>query len=179
MMIEEFNDSLSAVRDVFVFCCFTGLAYTDVKKLSSDNIEKAINGQLFISIKRTKTDNLCNIPLLDNAKSILEKYSNDSTCIHNGVLLPVISNQRYNQYLKVIAKKCDIKKNITTHTARHTFATTVTLNNNIPIEVVGAMLGHKKISTTQIYAKIVNSTINDKMLELNNKLNSIQALKVV
>ncbi|UMB54235.1 site-specific integrase [Lutibacter sp. A64] len=162
---------LNHVKDVFIFCCFTGLAYSDVKKLSKDNIVIGIDGERWIKIKRTKTDTRSNIPLLPTAQSLIEKYADHPDIENDNRLLPVLSNQKMNAYLKEIADLCEINKNLTFHLARHTFATTVTLTNGVPIESVSKMLGHKSLRTTQHYAKILDRKVSDDMKILRDKLN--------
>ena len=164
------GDRLNVVRDMFLFCCFTGLAYIDVQKLNEDNIVKHIDGSQWIHAKRTKTKSKLGIPLLPTALSILEKYQDHPKVVNGDCMLPVLSNQKSNAYLKEIADLCGIKKNLTTHLARHTFATTVTLSNGVPIETVGRMLGHKNLRTTQHYAKIVDRKVGDDMMLLQKKL---------
>lgn len=165
---------LDQVRDIFLFCCFTGLAYADVKKLSHDNIIIAVEGDRWIKIRRSKTDTRSSIPLLPIAESILSKYEKYSEKLNSTRLLPVISNQRMNGYLKEIASICDIKKNLTFHLARHTFATTVTLTNGVPIESVSKMLGHRSLKTTQIYAKVIDTKLRNDMQVLRNKFKPIE-----
>ena len=161
---------LEQVRDIFVFSCFTGLAYVDMKNLNRRDIQKSFDGKLWIMKKRQKTDVQSRILLLDVPKQILEKYKD----IPNGnSLLPAISNQRLNSYLKEIADVCGIEKNLTFHLARHTFATTVTLAKGVPIETVSKMLGHTSIKTTQIYARITDQKISHDMGELSHKLEGI------
>ena len=161
---------LEQVRDIFVFSCFTGLAYVDMKNLNRRDIQKSFDGKLWIMKKRQKTDVQSRILLLDVPKQILEKYKG----IPNGnSLLPAISNQRLNSYLKEIADVCGIEKNLTFHLARHTFATTVTLAKGVPIETVSKMLGHTSIKTTQIYARITDQKISHDMGELSHKLKGI------
>ncbi len=161
---------MDIVRDMFVFCCYTGLAYVDVQKLNQDNLVKNIDGNLWIEAKRTKTDAKFSIPLLPTALAIIEKYQNHPKVANGECILPVLSNQKSNAYLKEIADLCGIKKNLTTHLARHTFATTVTLSNGVPIETVGKMLGHKNLRATQHYAKIVNKKVSEDMEILKAKL---------
>lgn len=161
---------LDQVRDVFVFCCYTGLSYVDVEKLSLKEIVIGLDGDQWISIDRTKTGNASNVPILPKAHQILLKYRDQPEIAISGRLLPVISNQRINAYLKEVATLCGIEKRLTFHAARHTFATTVTLSNGVPIETVSAMLGHKNFRTTQIYAKVVQEKINKDMQKLRNKL---------
>lgn len=157
---------LDLVRDIFLFCCYTGLAFADVKKLSADDIVLNISGKRWIKTKRQKTNSLSRIPLLQIPESILEKYSDDPYVKSGKGVLPVLSNQKSNSYLKEIADLCGIKKNLTTHLARHTFATTVTLSKGVPIESVGKMLGHKSLKTTQIYAKVLDEKIEKDMARL-------------
>ncbi len=163
------TNRLEQVRDIFVFCCFTGLAYSDVKKLTNDNLVFGIDGDKWIKVKRTKTDTRSNIPLLPTALEIIKKYENHPEAVTKGVLLPVLSNQKSNAYLKEIADLCGINKNLTTHLARHTFATTVTLSNGVPMESVSKMLGHKSLKTTQHYAKILDRKVSDDMAVLKQK----------
>ena len=160
---------LELVRDIFIFCCYTGLAYSDVKKLSKDSLVIGIDGEKWIKTNRTKTGTRSSIPLLPPAMKILKKYENSPLSVSKGVLLPVLSNQKSNAYLKEIADLCGIKKNLTTHLARHTFATTVTLSNGVGIESVSKMLGHTSIKTTQHYAKILDSKVSDDMAILKQK----------
>lgn len=163
------NVRLDKVRDIFIFCCFTGLSYAEVKKLSHDNIKIHEGGEGFIKIIRTKTKVKAYIPLLQAALEILQKYKSDDTCIKKNVL-PVLSNQKTNEYLKEIGAICEIDFDITFHTARHTFATTITLNNGVPIETVSKMLGHTNIQMTQHYAKIQEQKIQNDMELLKNVL---------
>ncbi|HMB62889.1 MAG TPA: site-specific integrase [Eudoraea sp.] len=157
------------VRDIFVFCCFTGLAYVDVHKLSKNHIVLGMDGNRWIKINRSKTDSRSTIPLLPAAQEILSKYVDHKQKSMNGSLLPVISNQKTNAFLKEIAILCNIEKNLTFHLARHTFATTVTLANGIPIESISKMLGHQSLKTTQIYAKVIDKKQNDDMNILRGK----------
>lgn len=160
---------LDEAKDVYLFMALTGYAYKDALLLERDNLVKYFDGEDWIVKNREKTWCRENVPLLPMAKAILAKYKDHPYCIANGCLLPVKSNQRFNGYLKEIADICGIRKNLTTHTARHTFATTVTLANGVPLETVSAMLGHKSIRTTQIYAKIVASKVANDMKVLRDK----------
>ncbi|MDT0642265.1 site-specific integrase [Zunongwangia sp. F363] len=160
------------VRDVFLFSCNTGLAYSDVEKLTADNIVKGIDGSLWIKIKRTKTKSLSSIPLLPIAQKLIEKYKDVEN--PKGTLFPVYSNQRMNSYLKEIAERCEIKKNLTFHMARHTFATTVTLTNGVPIESVSKMLGHRSLKTTQHYAKILDEKLSEDMNSLKERISAAE-----
>jgi len=162
-------DRLQMVKDCFVFGCFTGLAYSDLKYLTPDNIVKGDDDRLWINTKRRKTKNQCNIPLLPIALEIIDKYSEHPLCTEKNRLLPIPTNQKLNMYLKEIADKCEIKKEITSHMARHTFATTVTLNNDIPIESVSKMLGHSSINMTRIYARLLDKKISQDMSKLYEK----------
>lgn len=163
------SERLRIVKDVFLFCCHTGLAYAEVKKLQIQNIVTR-NGEKIIKIQRTKTKLYAQIPLLPFAEDILKKYSSHINCINTETLLPVISNQKINEYLKEIADLCEIDFDITFHTARHTFATTITLNNGVPIETVSKMLGHSNIRMTQHYAKIQETKICEDMKILKRVL---------
>ena len=158
------------VRDIFVFCCYTGLAYSDVKTLSNDNIIKGMDGKDWIKKKRVKTDILSSIPLLPIAKEILTKYKDHPACLKKDVLLPVLSNQKMNSYLKEIADLCEIEKNLTMHLSRHTFATTVTLANRVSMESVSKMLGHSNLLMTKKYARIVDKIISEDMSDLEARL---------
>ncbi|SRX76165.1 site-specific integrase [Aequorivita antarctica] len=171
--IERFSsniDRLSIVKDLFVFSCYTGISYVDIMKLTPHNIVLGINGKKWISAKRNKTGTEFKIPLLEKAESLIEKYMGNPRTKFTGALLPNISNQKLNSYLKEISDLCDIKKNLTFHMARHTFATTITLSNGVPIETVSKLLGHTKIATTQIYAKVVEKKISEDMELLQKKL---------
>ena len=164
------SERLNQVRDVFLFSCYTGLAYADVNKLKRSEISTGIDSQKWISTTRQKTDTASRIPLLPVALDLLKKYEDYSACINEGKLLPVLSNQKMNAYLKEIADVCGIEKELTFHIARHTFATTVTLANGVSIESVSKMLGHKNIRTTQHYAKILDSTVSRDMDMLRGKM---------
>lgn len=161
---------LAEIRDIFIFSCYTGLAYADVWKLTPEQITIGIDGEKWIHTYRTKTKVRSNIPLLPKAIEILERYKKHPECVYSGRLLPVRSNQKMNAYLKEVADLCGITKELTFHIARHTFATTVTLTNNVPIESVSSMLGHKSIKTTQIYAKVVEKKVGADMQALKQKM---------
>lgn len=150
---------LELVRDVFLFCCFTGLAFIDVYNLRKEHLVTDNNGNLWIRKTREKTNNMCNIPLLNVPKQILDKYADHPVCLDKGVMLPVMCNQKMNSYLKEIADMCGIKKNLTTHTARHTAASVVFLANNVSLSNVAKMLGHSNTRMTQHYAKVLDSSI--------------------
>lgn len=162
-------ERLELVRDIFLFSCYSGLAYADVKKLRREDIIIGVDGEKWISSKRQKTDVTARIPLLPPALAILEQYHNHPACVIDGRILPVLSNQKMNSYLKEIADTCGITKTLTYHIARHTFATTVTLSNGVPIETVSKMLGHRNLKTTQHYARILDAKISLDMKHLRNK----------
>ncbi|HVM87886.1 MAG TPA: site-specific integrase [Puia sp.] len=164
-------ERLRIVRDIFLFSCYSGLAYADVKKLKRSDIFIGIDGNQWLFSKRQKTDVSARIPLLPVALDIMKKYNDHIQCKLGDFVLPVLSNQKMNAYLKEIADLCGIGKKLTYHIARHTFATTVTLSNGVPIETVSKMLGHRNLKTTQHYAKIVDRKISEDMNALRNKLN--------
>jgi len=157
------------VRDVFVFGCYTGLSYIDIKLLTKGNIVYGIDGKKWLSFYRQKSTEPVKVPLLDKALNILETYKEFD---NNNRLLPVCSNQKMNTYIKEIAKLCEIKKNLSCHVVRHTFATTVTLSNGVPIETVSKLLGHTKLSTTQIYARVMEDKVGKDISQLQNVLNT-------
>lgn len=159
-------ERLQYVRDLFVFSCYTGLSYIDAITLTEDNLVISIEGDRWIHTSRQKTGNVVKVPLLDKADQLIEKYKGHPKSVHAGTLFPRISNQKLNAYLKEIADLCEIKKNITFHLARHTFATTITLTNGVPLATVSKLLGHAKITSTQIYAKVIESKVNDDMKKL-------------
>ncbi|SKB55363.1 Site-specific recombinase XerD [Salegentibacter holothuriorum] len=175
MVEQEFDlPRLDMVRDAFVFCCYTGLAFADVEKLSEDDIITDINGKKWIKTKRQKTKSLSSIPILDVPQVILDKYKDHPRVKSGKEVIPILSNQKYNSYLKEIANACGIKKNLTTHLARHTFATTVTLSKGVPIESVSKMLGHRSLKTTQIYAKVLDEKVERDMEMLQKQLSLAQ-----
>jgi site-specific recombinase XerD len=148
------SSRLMQVRDNFIFQIYTGLAYLDMHELNRWNIEIGVDGREWIVINRKKTGERCSIPILSRAKAVLIKYN---------YKLPVVSNQKMNEYLKEIAEVCTISKKLTTHVGRHTFATTVCLSHGIPIETVSRLLGHSDIKTTQIYAKVTDTKVANDM----------------
>ncbi|MFY7740698.1 MAG: site-specific integrase [Flavobacterium sp.] len=163
------TERLSLVRDIFLFSCFTGLAYIDVKNLTKSHISFGIDGEKWIFTHRQKTESASKIPILPVTQMIINKYENHPQCNNEDKLLPILSNQKMNAYLKEIAGVCEIEKELTFHIARHTFATTVTLTNGVPIESVSKMLGHKNLRTTQHYAKVLDKKVSDDMKILKNK----------
>ncbi len=173
--IENFNtpiERLTTVKDLFLFSCYTGIPYADIIELRVENIFIGIDGEKWISGKRFKNGVPYKIPLLEIPLFLINKYLGHYRTKHEGTLLPRISNQRLNSYLKEIADSCGIAKNLTFHMARHTFATTVTLSNGVPIETVSKMLGHSKIATTQIYARVIEKKISHDIAELREKLST-------
>jgi site-specific recombinase XerD len=155
-----------------IFSCFVvGLSYSDVFNLTKQQIQQSFNGKLWIKGKRQKTDIEYNIPLLNIPQMILEKYSKN---LQSEKLLPVPDMVTYNIRLKKVAKCCGITKNVSSHLARHTFATTIALTKGVPIETVSKMLGHTSIKTTQIYAKVINSKISNDMDMLAEKLSGME-----
>lgn len=161
---------LDEVKDVLLFCCYTGYSFSDVERISTNDLEKGIDGEFWIFTERKKTGITSNVPLLPEAYSIIQKYATHPYCNASGKLLPVKSNQKMNAYLKEVATICGIKKNLTMHMARHTFATTITLSNGVPIETVSKMLGHSKIATTQIYAQVLDNKVSADMKKLRSTL---------
>ena len=163
------TERLSLVRDIFLFSCFTGLAYIDVKNLTKSHISYGIDGEKWIFTHRQKTESASKIPILPVTQMIIDKYENHPQCHNESKLLPILSNQKMNAYLKEIAAICEIEKELTFHIARHTFATTVTLTNGVPIESVSKMLGHKNLRTTQHYAKVLDRKVSEDMKLLKDK----------
>ena len=158
-------ERLEKIRDMFLFSCYTGMAYKDVVALRHDDII-TIGDSKWIRKKREKTDTMYEVLLLPKPLAIIEKYSNNG----HETILPSISNAHYNAYLKEIADLCGIRKNLTTHVARHTFATTVMLSNGASLEVVSSTLGHKKLETTRIYGHILDKRIKEEMENVRDRL---------
>lgn len=172
-------ERLDRVRDLFVFSCYTGISYADIMNLTKDNVQKGIDGNNWIITKRQKTKTPIKIPILDKAQYIIDKYFDHPITQVTETLLPVITNEKLNLYLKEVAHACGIKKNLTFHMARHTFATTVTLSNGVPIETVSKLLGHTKIATTQIYARVIERKVSEDMDILRSKLFNNKNKKVI
>lgn len=164
------TERLTMARDVFLFSCYTGLAYVDVERLQYCDISVGVDGGKWIFARRQKTEAPFRIPLLEVPLQLIERYRNHPKCISEGRVLPVSSNQKLNEYLKDIAALCGIQKRLTYHMARHTFATTITLNNGVPIETVSKLLGHKNLRITQHYAKVLDRKISDDMQALKQQL---------
>ncbi|MGF1556312.1 site-specific integrase [Paucihalobacter sp.] len=171
------TERLSLVRDIFLFSCFTGLAYIDVKNLTKSHISFGIDGEKWIFTHRQKTESASKIPILPVTQMIIDKYENHPQCLNEDKLLPILSNQKMNAYLKEIAGVCEIEKELTFHIARHTFATSVTLTNGVPIESVSKMLGHKNLRTTQHYAKVLDKKVSEDMKILKDKFDLNKKIK--
>jgi len=179
MQEKEFRiPRLAQVRDLFVFSCYTGLAYVDVMKLTPLNLAIGIDGESWLMTHRQKTEESVKIPLLPEAIEIIQKYKKHPDVIHSGGILPRMSNQKLNSYLKEIADLCGINKNLTFHLARHTFATTITLANGVPMETVSKLLGHSSIKTTQIYAKVIEKKVSEDMSALKARLKISPSRKI-
>jgi len=163
------SESLERVKDMFLFSCYSGLSYIDLKELTTHHIVKGMDGKDWIYTKRVKTEQSVKIPLLRSAKDILNKYL-ELPLANDRMIFPVISNQKINKYLKNIVQSIDVRKKITFHSARHTFATTVTLSNGVPIETVSKILGHSKLSTTQIYARVLENKLSSDITKLDQIL---------
>lgn len=173
MMDKEITiERIAIVRDTFIFCCFTGLAFTDVKTLRQEHLSLDNEGITWIRKRRDKTNNMCNIPLLEIPMEILNRYKGHPQCIKKGVLLPVPTNQKMNSYLKEIADLCGIHKQLTTHVARHSYATSVCLANGVSIENVAKMLGHSDIKMTRHYARVLDKSILRDMRKVDEKYKS-------
>jgi len=162
-------ERLAVVRDIFVFQCMTGLSYSDVKGLKKEHIAMDNNSKLWIRKKRQKTNNMCNIPLLDVAQQIMDKYKDHPECVRKEILFPVPCNQKLNAYLKELADICGIEKQISSHVARHSYATSVCLANGVSIENVAKMLGHSDTKMTRHYAKVLDKSIMRDMESVNGK----------
>lgn len=160
------------IRDLFIFCTFTGLTFIDMKNLTKDNLQVSFDDHLWIKTERQKTGVESNIRLLDIPLQIIKKYEGVA---EGNLLLPVPCYNNCKYGLKVVAKKCGINKNVTWHMARHTYATTICLSNDVPIETLSKMLGHRSIKTTQIYAKITGEKISRDMELLAQKLEGINS----
>ena len=161
---------MELVRDAFLFQCYSGLAFIDLSELKAEHIVEDNEGNLWIRKARQKTNIMCNVPLLDIPIQILEKYKGHPLCNKTGKLLPVLSNQKMNSYLKEIADLCAIKKNLSTHSARHSYATSVCLANGVSIENVAKMLGHSNISMTKRYARVLDQSILNDMQKVGSNL---------
>lgn len=163
---------LAEVRDIFIFQCYTGLAYIDAFNLKKTDVKKGFDGELWIMTARQKTDSETNVPLLPKALEIMDRYSIHPICIERGSVLPVKSNQKMNAYLKEIAGLTGIECELNTHKARRTFASTITLANNVPIHVVKEMLGHHSVQQTEEYAITEQQSVGREMKQLQQRLSS-------
>jgi integrase len=155
------------------------LAYIDVKNLTKSHISLGIDGEKWIFTHRQKTETASKIPILPITQMIIDKYEDHPECCNQNKLLPILSNQKMNSYLKEIAGVCEIEKDLTFHIARHTFATTITLTNGVPIESVSKMLGHKNLRTTQHYAKVLEKKVSEDMMILRNKMLNSNIDKII
>ncbi len=164
--LDVLGDRLQYVKDLFVFSCYSGLVYIDTMNLTSKNIVIGIDGNKWIYTDRQKSRKSVRIPLLPKAEEMIDKYKKDPRSVYAGTLFPKISNQRLNSYLKELANLAMIESKLTFHVARHTFATTIALMNGLPIETLSKILGHSKITTTQMYAKVLNQKVSDDMSNL-------------
>jgi len=164
------NPMLQRVRDLFIFSCYTGLAYIDLVRLRPANIMVGADDMQWIKTSRKKTEIPVNVPLLRPAAAILQKFRADENADKWETLFPKVSNQEMNRSLKLIGEICEIKKPLTFHLARHTFATTVTLLNGVPIETISKLLGHTKLATTMIYTHVMQSKIGMDMSLLQSRL---------
>ena len=164
--LSNLGDRLQYIKDLFVFSCYSGLVYIDTMELTPDHIVIGIDSSKWIYTERQKNTNSVRIPLLPKAEAMILKYKNDPRSLYAGTLFPTISNQRLNSYLKELASLARIKSKLTFHVARHTFATTVALMNGLPIETLSKILGHSKITTTQMYAKVLNQKVSSDMTNL-------------
>jgi integrase/recombinase XerD len=161
------TDRIQTIKELFLFCCYTGLAFKEMSLLKKSDVITGFDGNLWIVVKRSKTNRDYKVPLLPIAQKVLQIYNDDTS----ELVFPKISNQKFNEYLKEIANIIGISKNLTHHIARKTFASTVLLYNDIPMEIVSELLGHSKLSTTQEhYAKVVNSKLSQHIIDLGNKL---------
>ncbi len=163
------SDRLNTVKNIFLFSCFTGYAPCDAMNLQWSNVQDLQNDGLWIITKRKKTKTNADVPILPITMRIIEEFKNDPRCVNGNKLLPKISNQKMNEYLKEIAEICNINKNLKWYVARHTFATTVTGENDIPLGVISEMLGHTNLSQTQHYSKTQKSQIKNHMNKLRSK----------
>ncbi|KPH13305.1 site-specific integrase [Chryseobacterium sp. ERMR1:04] len=164
------SERLATIRDIFIFQCYTGLAYIDVFQLKNEDIKQGVDGKLWIMSRRQKTKSNTDIPLLPKAIEIMEKYKNHPVCIERGSVLPVRSNQKMNAYLSEVAELSKVYSTLNTHKARRTFASTITLNNGVSLHVVKEMLGHHSIKQTEEYAITEQESINKEMTQLRERL---------
>ena len=161
------RQTLYLVRDMFLFSCFTGISYRDMRSLTKENLSLAEDGTWWIKSARQKTKIEFEIPLLDLPLQILKKYSD---AVSDNRLLPMYCNSNMNLYLKEIARICNINRPLVFHVARHTYATEITLSHGVPLETVSKMLGHSRIETTRIYAKVTDDKIDSDTRTLNRKI---------
>jgi len=167
---ELSDPQLRYARDLFIFSCYTGLAYCDLKDLKKDNIVIGIDGGRWIHTQRQKTMMPVRVPIMEDAECILDRHKDDPETLNTDRVFRPMSNQVVNRCLSVLAKVFDIRKKVTFHVARHTFATTISMSNGVPIETVSKMLGHSKMATTQLYARVVEEKVSADMQLLKKRL---------
>ena len=177
MTTPLFITRLDEVRDCFVFMCYTGFAFQDAADLTPADIKLMIDGERWLVKPRTKTNVKQSVPILPVVEGLIEKYRNHSYCLAYNRILPFNSNQKMNAYLKEVGTICKIPFPLTTHLARHTFATSVTLANGVPLETVKELLGHRNIRTTHIYAKVLSHKVSEDMKALKSKLAPVTQIK--
>jgi len=165
-------ERLERIRDLFLFSCYTGISYADLRLLTPKNIWVGDDYKKWIVTNRQKTNTRVKVPLMPTALDLMEKYAEHPMTQISGTLFPEVTNEKANLYLKEIANACGITKNLTFHMARHTFATTITLSNGVPIETVSKLLGHTKIATTQIYARVLDKKVAEDMNRLQEVIDS-------
>ncbi len=170
---EFLTKRLEQIRDIFIFSCWTGLSFIDICNLREENIQLAFDNKYWIIINRQKNNNPSHVPLLKIPLQIINKYKGK---LSEGKIFPITSNQKLNEYLKEIMTICVIEKNVTFRVARHSFSTSVTLGNGVPIETISQMLGHNNIKTTQIYAQITDLKISKDMKNLEKRLKRFDSI---
>ncbi len=168
------DDSLQMVKEIFLASCYTGFAFADIMQLKREHFELDIDGTLWSRIYRTKTDGLSPVPVIKSAAMIINKYKHHPNSLKRGAIFPFLTNQYVNRCLKIIKEACEFDIPLTFHIARHTFAKTVALKNGVPLETVQLMMGHTKITTTQIYADVDEEKINHDMHGIEQKLQTLR-----
>lgn len=168
------SERLEVVRDIFLFCCYTGLPYAEIKKLKRSDVFIGLDGYKWIDNERVKTDGAARIPLLPTAEQLMNKYADDPVCMEKGLVFPVRSNQKMNEYLKEIADLCNIPIHLTFHIARHTFATTICLTNGISMETTSKLLCHASITMTAgVYAQVVDTKVSEEMKSIRSRYDAL------
>lgn len=164
------DPTLQLVKDLFLYSCYTGLAYIDAMKLSKGDFEETNDGRIACTIYRTKTGEMCAVPLLKRAKNILKKYWNRKRTDEGNKIFPFLTNQQVNRSLKIIQEVCGVTLKLTFHVARHTFATSIAIKNGIPLETVQMMMGHRKIATTLLYVEVDEEKVEEDTIDLDMRL---------